>query len=224
MILVKGGGTMANSIVVSELHNFYKGMKNGIMSMLEVENFVVEMRRRILEGHKAKITQLKNGKYEGYYQTFVRDKDNKRKIIRDKTRDGLEDKLLVFYTKGTQEEKHTIDECYQGWIDELRPIREKSTICRYERVYNRHFSIIKDKYIEDLKVGDIKSFITKEVVDKNLTIKDYGALKTNLYGIYLFARDNDVINLMNSHRTTLLSCHHFIQHSVILGGDDFASI
>ena len=160
------------------------------MSLVELGRYICMKRKEILSQHKGTITVLKNGKYAGWHQTFVYcPKDGKRKILRGKTLDELEDKLVSFYTGGMARNKHTVQMCFDEWIEYLRVNKKASTIHAYEKVYKRNFGDISEKYIEDLSVIDIKMFVKNEVSNKKLTAKAYASLKTNLLGIFHYAKD-----------------------------------
>lgn len=192
---------MANKIVI-DLKNFYRGVdfpgevNCGKMSLSNLEHHITMMRKEILKKHKAAITELSSGRYKGYYQTYVIDPNTgKRKNVRGKTEKAVKDKLVDFYIQGEEENNHTVEKCFDEWIDYLKINRRQSTIHSYVKVFKRHFSEIKDKNIEDLTAYDIKIFIKKEVADKKLTSKSYASLKTDVLGIFNHAADKGYIDI-----------------------------
>lgn len=157
-----------------------------MQTLLELEQYVYMRRKEILALHKSKLTQLASGTYAGYWQTFVKDDNNKRKILRAKSKKELEDKVIEFYSS---KQGHSIKTCHDGWIEYLAINKKQSTIHAYEKVYRRHFQDIAETAIEGMSILDIKCFVKKEVAEKELTVKGYAALKTNLLGVFHYAKD-----------------------------------
>ena len=167
-----------------------------INTITDLEHYCAMRRKEILQNHQATITELQTGKYKGYYQTFINnDTSGNRMVVRAKTRKELEDKLVSIYMGIGDSKKHTIEECHLGWIGYLSIDKKKSTIRLYNSVYKRHFVPIKDLYIEDMTGFDIKTYAKKEVASKKLTQKGYSSFKTNLLGIWHYAKDKGYINL-----------------------------
>ncbi len=174
----------------------YKSEHGRIKSITDLEHYCSMKRKEILQNHQATITELQTGKYKGYYQTFYYDdKTNGRRILRAKTRKQLDDKLVSLYMGIVNSKKHTIEECFWGWIDYLSIDKKRSTIRIYKSVFKRHFESIKDLYIEDMTGFDIKTHAKKEVANNKLTQKGYSAYKTNLLGIWHYAKDKGYISL-----------------------------
>ena len=179
---------------INGLAYFKDDTQSASMSLVDLEYYLEMTRREILEKHPAAITELKNGRYKGYYQTFITDSvTGKRKNVRAKSQKELENKLIQLYSLNSK--KHTIAECFNAWIEDLKINKKPSTIHTYEKVFNRHFSEIKDRYIEDLSVYEIKLFVKKEVANKGLSSKGYASLKTDLLGIYHYANDMEIIDI-----------------------------
>lgn len=166
-----------------------------IKSITDLEQYVAMKRKEILDKHKAAFTELRDGKYKGYIQTFVRDESsNKRRVIRAKTRKDLEDKLVSFYTGLSDNGKHTIDECFNEWIEYQSIDKRPSSINYYKSAYKRHFSSVKNIYIEDWGGYEIKVHSKKEIARNKLTQKGYSNYKTVLYGIWHYAKDKKIIS------------------------------
>lgn len=156
-------------------------------SLIDLEQYVLMKKKEILSNHHSAIIQLNKGTYKGYWQTFVRDPNtNKRKQIRAKTKEDVEKRLIDFYTKDSF---HTVKQCYSGWIEYLRINKKASTIHTYEKVYKRHFEKIENECVEKMTPMQIKMFVKREVADGNMTAKAYASLKTNLLGIFHYAKD-----------------------------------
>lgn len=171
------------------------GYGGKISTITDLEHYCSMKRKEILSKHKSAITELRNGKYEGLFQTFVRDeKTGKRRVLRAKSRSELDDKLLAFYTSTKSSQKHTVDECFRGWIKYLAIDKRPSTIRIYETEYRRHFQGIKDLYIEDFNALSIKVHAKTETSKKKLTQKGFSSYKTNVYGIWHYAKDKGYIN------------------------------
>ncbi len=161
---------------------------SGKMSLRDIEHLLEMTRKEALAQHTAAISQLQSGNLKGYFQTFVYS-NGKRKVLRARTMKELEDKIVDFYTSVPESSKHTVKECFEGWIEDLAINKKPSTLHAYEKVFHRHFGGIENSSIEELSVYDIKAFVKKEVAEKQLTAKGYAALKTDLLGIYHYAKD-----------------------------------
>lgn len=160
--------------------------KISIRSLTDLEQYVQMVREEILNKHNNKISQLSKGRYQGYWQTFVYDTSGRRKIVRGKTKKDVENKIIDYYSASGS---HTIGECYEGWINYLSINKKPSTIHAYDKIQKRHFKKWDNKPIDELSPYEIKVFVKKEVAEKNLTAKGYSALKTNLLGIFHYAKD-----------------------------------
>ena len=162
----------------------------GTISLTDLERYVDMTRKEILKKHKPAITHLQRGRYSGYYQTYIVDTlSGKRRNIRAKTREELDDKLVDFYSCNADTHMHTVEECYNSWISYLSSSKKPSTIHAYDKVFKRHFAGMKDKKIEELTPYDIKTFVLEEVKNKGLTYKSYSAMRTDILGIFHHAED-----------------------------------
>lgn len=167
-----------------------------ISTITDLEHYCYMRRKEIIEYHKGAITEITNGKYKGQFQTNAYEPNTGiRKVLRAKSKSELEDKIVTFYSGQDNRSKHTIDECFNGWIDYLSIDKKPSSIRFYKQVYKRHFGAVKELYIEDWTGYQIKVFSKKEVSDEQLTQKGYSIFKTVLFGIYHFAKDNEYIGL-----------------------------
>lgn len=165
-------------------------------SITDLEHYCFMRRKEIIDYHKGAITEITNGKYKGQYQTNAYDHNTGiRKVLRAKSKSKLEDKIVSFYSSCGNCSKHTIDECFTGWIDYLSIDKRPSSIRFYKQVYKRHFGAVKELYIEDWTGYQIKVFSKKEVSDEQLTQKGYSIFKTVLFGIYHYAKDNGYIDI-----------------------------
>lgn len=179
---------------INGLAHFKDDTQSASMSLVDLEHYIEVTRREILDNHHTKIAELKSGRYKGYYQTYVVDTlTGKRKNVRAKSQRELENKLVEHYTQNLK--KHSIEECYVGWLNDLRINKKPSSIHTYEKVFKRHFSEIQNDCIEDMSVYEIKLFMKKEVADKQLTAKAYASLKTVLRGIYHYAIDMEYVDI-----------------------------
>lgn len=180
--------------ITNGLAHFKDDTQSASMSFIDLEYYIDMTRREILKNHQAKIAELQSGRYKGYYQTYVVDElTGKRKNLRAKSQRELENKLVEHYTQNNK--KHSIEDCYNGRIDDLRINKKPSSIYTYEKVFKRHFSSIQSDNIEDISAYKIKLFMKKEVADKQLTSKAYASLKTVLRGIFHYAIDNEYIDI-----------------------------
>lgn len=180
---------------IKELINntLLNGVYNVKINMEDVLNYVIDMKRKeIKKQYSSQIKQFHKGTYKDYYYIYLRDQENKRRLLRKKREEDLIDAIREFIDEVNT--KHTIEECFYGWLAEKTSI-QKSTRDVYERVYKRFFKEIKDENIASFTQTKVKDFLKDAVGDGKITHKAYASLKTDLLGIFLFARENGYTNV-----------------------------
>lgn len=163
---------------------------NGIIDLRGVAE-EVELRRKqeILDSHH--IWKGKNG----YYYSKVNGKLLKRKKLSD-----LNQALLDIY------ESQTVREVFNLYLKNKRNV-QPSTIARYESCFQSYFGILQDKKISQVTEYDIERFIVFHL-DKGLSAKEYGNIRTVLNGIFKLAKKQDLIDFRISETLEDLNITH----------------
>lgn len=173
---------------MSEKELLQFALANGIID-LEAIHAQIEMneRKRFLEEHKNKIWQGKNGQW---YTELPARQDKKRRLVKKKNLEDLEEEIINFYR--TAEEHPTFKQLYNEWIATKLEWEEigQGTADRYNVDYNK---FIKGTDLENLRIDylteeDLEDFIKKSIAQNKLTAKAYSGLKTIMLGVLKFAK------------------------------------
>ena len=167
-----------------------KAVENEIIDVASVRMQVDEMeRKQILSEHPYQMWEGANG----LWYTYLKEGE-KRKLKKRKTRKELEDSVVAFYRR--QEVNPTVEELFKEWIGNRgkREEIEKSTVSRYERVFESCFGSIASKRIKRLNEADIENFVKDTVHEKKLSRKAYSNLRTLIFGVWRLAKKKGLID------------------------------
>lgn len=140
----------------------------GILNIDSVQREIEIMKRKqILAEHPFNITQTKvtsNGKTYYRWITFVMT-DGKRKQVKRKNKEELEEFLIQFYETEEKNKVITFKESYENWLLFKRQIVSDSTIYRYNTDYHRFLenTEFENKDITQITENDIIAFLTEIV-------------------------------------------------------------
>ena len=163
---------------------------NGIIDLRGVcEEVELRRKQEILDSHH--IWKGKNG----YYYSKVNGRLIKRKQLSD-----LNEALLEL------QDGQTVTEIFNLYLDNKRNV-QPSTIARYESCFKTYFSKLEDKKISQVTEYDIEQFIV-HYLDKGLSAKEYGNIRTVLNGIFKLAKKLDLINFRISETLEDLNITH----------------
>lgn len=166
-------------------------LESGIVE--EHTTHIVEVEKRLLlTMHNQRIWETS----EGYYATYLM-VDGKRRLIRKKKRETLEDAIAEHYKK--QLGIPTFEIAFEMWVRDKMEYRE---ICQgtKDRYYNDYSRFIKDTYLSDMAICDITEDMLTElcrnaVRDYNLTAKAFGNLRTIIMGTFKYAKRNHLTDI-----------------------------
>ena len=165
-------------------------LDNGIIDLRGVcEEVELRRKQEILDNHH--IWKGKNG----YYYCKVNGRLIKRKQLSD-----LNNTLLELH------DGQTVTEIFNLYLDNKRNV-QPSTIARYESCFKTYFSKLADKKISQVTEYDIEQFIV-HYLDKGLSAKEYGNIRTVLNGIFKLAKKLDLINFRISETLEDLNITH----------------
>ena len=165
---------------------------------LDTIQMQIEMneRKKYLEMHNYKVWQGKNG----YWYTKT-DEIGGKKLRKRKTKKEIEDLIVSLYKEKVTEP--TVNDVFWLWVTEKLDLKEvcKNTYDRYCNVHKRlventAFGNTKIRYVQEI---DIEYFIRHTIAEYELTSKAYSGLRTNLLGIFRYAKKhgNTKISISN---------------------------
>lgn len=177
------------NLLDKDILNF--ALENGIIDISTIrEQIEMSKREEYLKMHPYKIWQGTNGKW----YTYLQDKEGRRIQKNRTTQKDIED--LIVSTIRESIESPTVKDIYYDWMDDRleREEIEKSTYSRYERVFNRCFSEIKNKEIKKIDEMDIENFLKNAIHKNNLSQKAYSNMRTIVYGIFRYAKKRKLVD------------------------------
>lgn len=166
--------------------DFNYALDRGIIDEQQLQDAIEQMKRKeYIENHPYSIYESK-----GIWYTYVTDPDSKskRRKIKRKSRESLENELVKIYKD--RDEEPTFEVCFKRWSEEKYSLGliEKQTFDRYETDYTHYlseFGKIKVKIIDD---DVLYEFIHSTINNYQLTAKAWGNLKTLISGTLKYAK------------------------------------
>jgi integrase len=148
-----------------------------------LDMYMASKRKEILKKHPCRIWQ---GKNNGYWYTYIKKPDGKRRLIAKKTREEVEEIIVEHYA-----DEPTINEMFEKWIAEKMHYDEisESSRDRYIADYNKYFADkeLRYKKINTISPEDLETFIKDQIMIHDLTSKAYGGLRTIIIGVWGYA-------------------------------------
>lgn len=174
---------MADNLISDrDLLNFL--LEDGKLSRTTIlESYMNNQRKKIIQSHPYRIWQ---GKTNGYWYTYIKQPDGKRRLIAKKTRAEVEDIIIE-----ENKDEPVINEMFDRWIAEKMHYGEisEATRDRYVADYNKYFADPEWKYRRIITVTpeELEIFIKDQIIIHNLTSKAYGGLRTIIIGVFGYA-------------------------------------
>lgn len=159
-----------------------------IVNLDSVQNKVMKI-QQILKNHPYAITAPKDEK--GRWQTYYKDTDGKRKIIRASTKEELVKKLIESYTGIAKAKKLTMTKLYEEWLEYKKSITNSpNTIQRHKQHFNKYFAdtAMFKRQVSGIDELSLEVFCNNIVREHNLSRKEWGNVKGILNGMFLYAR------------------------------------
>ena len=167
---------------------------NGMIDLSYVQE-QIEMKKRkdLLKRHPYKIYQGKDGKW----YTYLPCENRGRKMIKKSTKENIEDQVISYWKK--EDENPTLKELFYAWMKRKLEYNDicQGTYDRYEKDFKRFFEKDSDfsaRRIKDIKSKEIIPFLRKAIADYSLTSKAYSNLRTLVYGIFKYAKEEEYIS------------------------------
>ena len=152
----------------------------------------IEMKKRdeVLKKHPWKISQGK----DGYFRTYLPDKEKGRKMIKKSTLKAVEDVVIDYWL--AEEENPSIKDVFDEWNDRRLELKKISSATHFRniQIFDRHFKEIENRRIKSMSADDIENFLEEQVPKYNLSAKAFANLKTVTKGFLKRAKKRKLIS------------------------------
>ncbi len=138
--------------------------------------------------HPYKITEPNSEK--GRWQTYYRDANGERKIIRAQTKDALLEKLIPIYFQESHLDKFIFSDLFLEWLEYKKTITDSpNTIKRHIQHYKRYFerSKLHNMPVRRIDTLLLESECNRLVKKYNISRKEWTNVKTILLGCFEYA-------------------------------------
>jgi len=180
---------------VTDTETLQEALSSGIICMDSLRKQVeMQKKKEILDSHHYSIARLPNGQY----QTYIIDKaTGKRKEIRAKSRERLEEKLFQLADEDQHLENRTMSQMYEEWLSYKTAITESPNTIRRHMQHFRKYLDGTELFRKPIKaVGklELEAFCNQLIRENHLSGKEYTNVKTILLGIFRYAVDTCVLS------------------------------
>lgn len=168
-----------------------KALSQGIIDLEDVrKNMQERERKRLLNKHKYKIFQDKDGRWKTTFPDET--KKNKRRLVAKSSYQDLENEIVKFYADKEDEiymhenlnEFTTLRDIYPVWLD-IKMYRTKSS-SYIKRINNDWEKFYEDDSIVDIPVNQLKYFMLDKWAHEKIT--KYSLTKKSYYNMSMIMR------------------------------------
>ena len=138
--------------------------------------------------HPYKITEPRSE--GGRWQTYYRDANGERKIIRAQTKDALLEKLIPIYFQESHLDKFIFSDLFLEWLEYKKTVTDSpNTIKRHKQHYNRYFeqSELHNMPVRRIDTLLLESECNRLVKEYRMSRKEWNNVKTILIGCFEYA-------------------------------------
>ncbi len=138
--------------------------------------------------HSYKITEPKSE--GGRWQTYYKDAEGKRHIIRARTKDALLEKLIPIYFDQSYLDKLIFSDLFLEWLEYKKNVTDSpNTIKRHKQHYKRYFeqSDLHSMPIRRIDLLLLESECNRLVKEYSMSRKEWNNVKTILIGCFEYA-------------------------------------
>ena len=152
------------------------------IEMAEKQKFLAMHDQRIWQGA------------QDYWYTYLFI-DEKRKVIKKKNRQNLEEYIISHYR--AMAENPTVKEVFYQWLNEKYELQEikKGTYDKYENDFIRFFPDFEDRKIKSIDTDTLEMFIRQTIGKMELTNKAYANFRTLIIGIFKYAKRKNLSDI-----------------------------
>ncbi|MDE6664007.1 MAG: tyrosine-type recombinase/integrase [Lachnospiraceae bacterium] len=163
---------------------------NGIIDIDNVlETYMNNNKEQLLlKMHPYAITEPKSE--SGRWQTYYKDANGERKIIRTKTKDALLEKLIPIYFKESHLDKLIFSDLFLEWLEYKKTVTDSpNTIKRHKQHYKRYFeqSELHNMSVRRIDTLFLESECNRLVKEYSMSRKEWNNVKTILLGCFEYA-------------------------------------
>lgn len=144
--------------------------------------------RLLSKMHPYKITEPKSE--NGRWQTYYRDANGERKIIRAQTKDALLEKLIPIYFQESHLDKFIFSDLFLEWLEYKKTVTDSpNTIKRHKQHYRRYFekSELYNMPVRRIDALLLESECNRLVKEYSMSRKEWNNVKTILIGCFEYA-------------------------------------
>ena len=140
-------------------------IEHGMIDLSHIED-IIEMNKRkeLLAKHTNPISQGK----DGYWRTYLPDKEKGRRQIKKRTKTDVEDAVISYWKSET--ENPTVQEVFEEYNDRRLSLNQisQSTHLRNTQIFNRHYKNLCSERIKSLEPNDIEEFLEEQIAEYEL--------------------------------------------------------
>ena len=164
-------------------------ISTGIINLDSVhDEYMASRKEQVIKNHCFAITEPTETNPR--WQTYFKDGDGKRHLVRAQTKDDLYDKLVSLYFSDESVDKMSFEDLFNEWLAYKKEISESpNTPMRHRQRYEKYF---KPSPLNDMKIRKISDLTLERecnriVKNNNLSSKEWVNAKTIINGMYKYA-------------------------------------
>lgn len=172
-----------------ELLNY--ALDNGILDIALLQDKInMQKREELLKKHTYDIWEGK----DGYWRTYLPDKEKGRKLLKRKNRKDIEDMVVSYFKK--ESENPTVRETFEEWNDRRLRLGKigNATHQRNRNFFNRHFKKMGERRIKSISEDEWGDFLEEQIPEYDLTAKAFSGLKGVTKGFLKRAKKRKLID------------------------------
>ncbi len=149
-------------------------LDNGIINVALLQDKInMQKREELLKKHTYDIWEGK----DGYWRTYLPDKEKGRKLLKRKNRKDIEDMVVSYFKK--ESENPTVRETFEEWNDRRLRLGKigNATHQRNRNFFNRHFKKMGERRIKSISEDEWGDFLEEQIPEYDLTAKAFSGLK-----------------------------------------------
>ena len=165
------------------------GLNNGIINLDSVrDDYMASKKEQALKMHPYSITPPSENNPR--WQTYYRDRDGKRKLLRAQTKEELIEKLIPAYFPEALADKMVFDRLFYEWLDYRKEVSSSpNTPMRHKQRYLKYLkpSVLSSQTLNHISELMLERECNKIVKTYNLSSKEWVNVKTILTGMFKYA-------------------------------------
>lgn len=166
-------------------------IESGMIDLSYIQDkYEMNKREELLSKHKWAISQGK----DGWWRTYIPDKEKGRRMIKRKEKKSVEDEVIAYLKE--ELENPTIKEVFEEWNDRREKLEKisASTHLRNIQVFERHYKEFGENRIKNIEPEEIEEFLEEQIPEHKLTAKAFSNLKTITRGFLKRAKKRKLID------------------------------